>query len=249
MTIKRSKSQLKRRGGWVEPKYELVPRNVCGDGKLPWRGWDWTQWESLEWDLQSERFQDVLVPLCIPKVLVLQRSCASVKGQFYCVTWKKEERNSKYLLNCRSCLSLLNLLKYYSMLWGRCLGKFWVQVGRRVAGLIGGLQEPLPFLCCWVCPGTCLWWGKWRDVVLRDRSGGVTWWLNVMYEQTIFLNGLEMNCFLLFSSMERCWGWSPIIIRDGLRIWGVSAAAGAKEGLAVSSELTKSLGFPISFLN
>lgn len=58
--------------------------------------------------MKPERFQGVIVPLCISKALVLQRTCASARGQFYCVTWKWEERNSKCVPNCRSHLSLLN---------------------------------------------------------------------------------------------------------------------------------------------
>lgn len=126
---------------------------------------------------------------------------------------------------CRSHLSLLNQYIMFEpseillpALREMLRGQFWIQVGRRFADLIWGLQEPLPFLCCWDCPGTCLWWGKWKDVSLRRRSGGVGWWLSKVHEQRIFLNGQEINCFLFFfSSVESVVGDVPLSLG---RDWG-----------------------------
>lgn len=58
-----------------------------------------------------------------------------------------------------------------------------------------GCRNPCLCLCCWDHLGTRLWWGKWRDVGLGNRTGGVAWWLSNAYEQRIFLNREEKNCF------------------------------------------------------
>lgn len=112
--------------------------------------------------------------------------------------------------------------------------------------------------------GAHLWWGKWRSVGLRNRIGDVTWWLSNAYELRIFLNR-QKNWFFWFCLVvflllvpapplpppppgERCCGLCLLVIRKGLGLWGISAAAGAKKGEAVFSELAKALVFPISFL-
>lgn len=117
------------------------------------------------------------------------------------------------------------------------LGSFWFQVGRRLQVLIW--QDCMSLclcLCCWDYLGTRPWWGKRRGVGSRKRTGGVTWWLSSAYEQRIFLKKQEKNwvlylyIYIFFSPVERSCGWYLLIIRKGLGLWGISAAAGTKEG-------------------
>lgn len=151
---------------------------------------------------------------------MLQRSCASVSARFYCVAQKHEKRNSKCVQMledasfCWTNTLCLNLQKYCSLLWGTSVfGEVLVSLeGKRLQVLIQEDCRSLCLcLCCWNYLGTHLWWGKCRGAGLRNRTDGVTWWLSNAYEQRIFLNGQEKNCWVgfFFVSGKELWVTSP----------------------------------------